>query len=457
MEMQHTLKGEISLSGVGLHTGARTTVTLKPLPENSGIIFQRTDLKDQPKIDADIDFVVSLERGTTLGKGDVRISTVEHVMAAFHGLKIDNALVAVDGEEIPLMDGSAIEFVKAIRKVGIEEQREERRFIIIEKPILYEDSKNSQKALSIFPADGFHLTFMIDYNHPALGAQHTTMFDLSEFETEYASARTFCFLSEVLQLHGQGLIKGASPESAMVVLDQPVNDEIKSKLKNLFNLQGDVFAGNNGYLNNMELRYPNELCRHKALDLLGDIYLIGAPLKAHLLAGRSGHAANIEMARRIRKLNLRPKLSGRSIVYDIDKVMEILPHRFPFLLIDSVLELEKDKRILAKKNMTINEPFFQGHFPTFPIMPGVLQVEAMAQAGGILMHEMVGGDLAKKVTLFIGIDNCRFRNPVRPGDTLLIEVELQRFKGTLCKMAGKCTVNGEITCDAEFMISVMNK
>ncbi|MFH0919150.1 MAG: bifunctional UDP-3-O-[3-hydroxymyristoyl] N-acetylglucosamine deacetylase/3-hydroxyacyl-ACP dehydratase [Fibrobacterota bacterium] len=457
MEMQHTLKDPVSVSGVGLHTGASTTVTFKPLPENSGIVFQRTDLPGQPKIEADIDYVVSLDRGTTLGAGEARVSTIEHVMATFHGLKIDNALVEVNGEEVPLCDGSAREFVAAIRRAGVEEQHEERRFIIIEKPILYEDARDTQKALSIFPADGFHLTFMIDYNHPALGAQHTTLFSVDEFETEYAHARTFCFLSEILNLHAQGLIKGGRMESAVVVQDCPVTEEIKAKLKSLFNIPGDIFEGQNGFLNNTELRYPNELCRHKALDLLGDIYLIGAPLKAHLLAGRSGHSANIEMARKIRKLNLRPKSTSNTFVYDIDKIKTILPHRYPFLLVDRVLEIEKDKRILAKKNVTANEPFFQGHFPDYPIMPGVLQCEAMAQTGGILMADMIGPDIKNKVTLYLGIDNCRFRNPVRPGDTLLIEVELQRFKGRICKMAGRCMVGGEITCEAEFMISVMDK
>ena len=458
MDKQHTLRGEVSLKGTGLHTGASTTVTIKPLPENSGIIFQRTDLPGQPKIEADIDYVVSIDRGTTLGTGDVKISTIEHVMAAFNGLEVDNALVAVDGEEVPLCDGSAIEFVNAITGIGLEEQREARRFIHLDKPILYEDARDKQKALSIFPAEGFHLTFMIDYNHPALGAQHTTMFDMrEEFIRDFASARTFCFLSEVIELYNRGLIKGGSLDSAVVVQDGPVTEEIKAKLRSLFHIKKEIFEGSSGFLNNTELRYPNELCRHKALDLLGDIYLIGAPMKAHLLAARSGHAANIEMARKIRKMNIRPKASSASFVYDIDKIRSILPHRYPFLMVDRVLELEKDKRILARKNLSINEPFFQGHYPNYPIMPGVLQIEAMAQVGGILMHDSLGGDVENKVSIFVGIDNARFRTPVRPGDILMIEVEMQRFKGRLCKMAGRCMVNNEVSCEAEFMISVMDK
>jgi UDP-3-O-[3-hydroxymyristoyl] N-acetylglucosamine deacetylase/3-hydroxyacyl-[acyl-carrier-protein] dehydratase len=453
MEMQHTLNGQSPVSGIGLHTGKTTTATIKPLPENSGIVFQRTDLPGKPTVEADIDYVVSLARGTTIGIGDTKISTIEHLMAALHGLKIDNAMVEVDGEELPLCDGSSTEWVKAIKNGGVVEQQEERRYIHIEQPILYEDN---QKALSIFPSDNFHLTFMIDYNHPALGAQHTTLFNLDEFENEYSRARTFCFLSEVLGLHKSGLIKGASLDSAVVVQDQPLTEETKNSLRQLFNIKGDIFTGENGFLNNTQLKYPNELCRHKALDLLGDIYLIGAPLKAHLLAARSGHAANIAMAKKIRKLNLHPKASRNSFVYDIDKIKTILPHRYPFLMVDRVLELEKDKRILAKKNVTVNEPFFQGHFPNFPIMPGVLQVEAMAQVGGILMAESIG-DLSNKVTIFLGVDNCRFRNPVRPGDVLLMEVDLQRFKGRIAKMAGRCMVSGQITCEAEFMISVMDK
>jgi len=413
------------------------------------------DLKDKPQVEADIDYVVSLDRGTTIGRDDVKIHSIEHIMAAFHGLKIDNVLIELDGEEVPLCDGSALEFVDAIKKAGIEEQHEERRFIHIEKPLLYEDS---HKALSIFPAENFHLTFMIDYNHPALGAQHTTMFDMAEeFVREYAPARTFCFLSEILDLYNKGLIKGGRINNAVVVQDQKLTTETVTQLKNLFTISENIFEGKNGFLNNTELRYPNELCRHKALDLIGDIYLIGAPLKAHLLAARSGHAANIEMARRIRKANIRPRASGTGkYIYDIEQIKAILPHRYPFLMVDRVIEIEKDKRILAMKNLTVNELFFQGHYPNYPIMPGVLQIEALAQTGGLLMHNTIG-DMKEKVTIFMGIDECRFRRPVRPGDTLFLEVELTRFRGKVCLMTGRAMVNGEVTCEAKFMISVMDK
>jgi UDP-3-O-[3-hydroxymyristoyl] N-acetylglucosamine deacetylase/3-hydroxyacyl-[acyl-carrier-protein] dehydratase len=457
MEMQQTLNSEVSVTGMGLHTGATTTVKLKPLPENSGIVFQRTDLKDMPKIEADIDYVVSLERGTTLGCDGVKLHSIEHVMATFHGLKVDNALVEVNGEEIPLCDGSAKAFVDAVLKAGLQAQNEERRYLHIERPILYEDNEDKQKALSVFPADSFHLTFMIDYNHPALGAQHTTMFDMDdEFVKDFASARTFCFLSEVLHLYNQGLIKGGRLDSAMVVQDQAVTDEIKQKLKNLFKIKEDIFEGKNGYLNNKALRFPNELCRHKALDLLGDIYLIGAPLKAHLLAARSGHAANIALARKIRKMNIQPKVSSIEMVYDAEKIRKILPHRYPFLLVDRVIDIEKGKRILARKNLTTNEPFFQGHFPDYPIMPGVLQIEALAQTGGLLIHSIVE-DTENKLYVFMGIENAKFRKPVRPGDCLMMEVELLRFKGKVCKMYGKAMVDGEVTAESEFMVSVMDK
>ncbi len=452
MDRQRTIAKEAGFSGVGLHTGNSSTVRLKPAPENHGIQFKRVDLPGQPVIPADIDFVTDLQRGTCLGRDGALVYSVEHVMAAMAGMQIDNALIEVDTNEIPLGDGSALPFLDLIGQAGIVEQAQSRRYLTLKDPFLYE---KGNVALSAFPSDRFHLTLMIDYQHPALGAQHTTLFDLKgEFEKEYARARTFCFLSEVLKLREAGMIKGGTLDSAIVVQDIPRSDELLETIQKLFN-QREIFWGENGFLNNTALRYPNELCRHKALDLIGDLYLLGAPLKAHVLGARTGHAANIEMAKLIRKEHSRLKASASGI--DVNAIRDALPHRYPFLLVDRVLELVPRKKIVAIKNVTVNEPYFNGHFPAYPIMPGVLQIEALAQAGGLLALKSLDEGQRPQAVYFMSIDNAKFRRPVVPGDQLRLEVELVRFKGKIVRMAAKSYVGDEMTCEAELMATIADR
>lgn len=458
MALQHTLERTASLAGVGLHMGVKTTVSVGPAPVNYGIRFVRTDVEGSPEIVADIDNVVDITRGTAIGTDGVDIRSVEHIMSALAGLEIDNCRVEVDGREIPIMDGSALPFAEVIKEAGIVEQEAQREFLTIDKPVwLYQKDDTS---ISLFPSDHFHITLGIDYNHPALGAQHTTLFSLDDYMKEYAPARTFCFLSEIEKLREQGLIKGGSTESAVVVQDMELTKSHIDHLRELFDVKGPLEEGKNGFLNGTKLRYYNELCRHKAVDLVGDLYLLGKPLSAHVLGMRTGHAANIEFARKIRQYvkeqdkEHRRKGAGRPLTFV--EIQKILPHRYPFLMIDGVTAIEPGRSIVAYKNISFSDPFFQGHFPEYPVMPGVLQVEAMAQAAGIMA--LRGRKRAKdNAMFFIGIDGARFRGQVHPGDCLRIEVEMLKDRRTTVKCAGKCYVGEHLVCEAEIMCIVGKK
>jgi UDP-3-O-[3-hydroxymyristoyl] N-acetylglucosamine deacetylase/3-hydroxyacyl-[acyl-carrier-protein] dehydratase len=451
MILQHTVKEIGTLTGVGLHTGVEATVTINPAPEDYGIRFIRTDLSEPIEVIADIDNVVDNTRGTAIGKDDVRIYSIEHIMSALAGLEIDNCKIEVNAQEIPLMDGSALPFVELINKVGRQVQNTKREFIKIDKPRWLYDKDDT--AISVFPADGFRITLGIDYKNPALGAQHTTLFDLNDYEKDFAPARTFCFLSEIEKLREDGLIKGGTINSAVVVQDVPLTEEHLEYLRELFNEKGTLEIGKNGFLNNTELHFPNELCRHKAVDLMGDLYLLGKPIQGHIFGIRTGHAANIELAKSIRK---RVKERAKEQLIDYVKILELLPHRYPFLLVDHVLDIEPGKRIVATKNVSFNDSFFQGHFPDDPIMPGVLQVEAMAQAGGIMA--LYGSEDDKdNAMLFLGIDKARFRGQVHPGDILRIEVETIHRRRTAIRLAGKCFVKDTLVCEAEIMAMIGQK
>jgi UDP-3-O-[3-hydroxymyristoyl] N-acetylglucosamine deacetylase/3-hydroxyacyl-[acyl-carrier-protein] dehydratase len=457
MPLQHTIQKAVSLSGTGLHTGDTTRVTLHPAPENYGIRFVRTDVKSSTEIEADIDNVVDLARGTAIGKNGVKIHSVEHLMSACAGLEIDNCRVEMDAQEVPLMDGSALPFVELLQKAGMVEQAAQRDYLTIDDFMLVEMKDNI--TFGILPSNTFRATIMIDYNHPALGAQHTTLFSLRDYVTDFAPSRTFCFLSEIEKLREAGLIKGGRLDNAVVVQDVDLTADHIGYIRKLFDWKGPVEKGNNGFINDTKLRFPNELARHKMVDMLGDFYLLGKPLLCHIQAARTGHAANIEMAQKIRE-HLRKKKKkreeGEPPPVSFEEILQILPHRYPFLLVDRVLELDPRKKIVAIKNVTVNEPFFQGHFPGEPVMPGVLQIEAMAQACGIIGLYGKKYDKGNAIA-FLGIDKARFRGWVRPGDVLRIEVETLQDRRSTMRFAGKCYVDNKVVCEAELLAMVGKK
>lgn len=459
---QHTIEKSVTLTGVGLHTGVNATMTFLPAKPNHGIKFQRIDIEGQPTVDADVDNVVDLSRGTTIEQSGARINTVEHVMAALTGLEIDNVLIQLDGPEPPIMDGSSIQFINALKEAGLEEQNALRNFFEVPESIFHREP-GRQVEIAALPLDDYRLTVMVDYNSPVLGSQHASLNKISDFENEIAHSRTFCFLHELEMLHKQGLIKGGDLNNAIVVVDRIVKDEELQDLAKLFN-KTNVEVKKEGILNNVELRYNNEPARHKLLDLVGDLALVGRPLKAQILAARPGHAANIAFAKKLKKVmndfsktnNIpayNPKLPP---VLDINQISRMLPHRYPFQLIDKIFHLD-DTTVAGVKNVTINEPFFQGHFPGNPVMPGVLQIEAMAQTGGILVLNTVP-DPENYWTYFLGIDNCRFRKMVLPGDTLIFKCELiSPIKRGIAKMKGYAYVGNTLVSEAELSASIVRK
>lgn len=464
MEKQRTINKPVSFSGTGLHTGNPSTITFHPAPENYGYVFVRTDLKKHVEIPALVDYVVDLSRGTTLGKNNIKVHTVEHVLAALAGLKIDNCKIELSANEPPVVDGSSMPYVKALLEAGIKEQNAERKYLEIDETIRY---TNEEKHVDIvaLPTDGFRVTVMIDYFNPALGSQHTGLFDLEEeFIKEFASARTFCFLTEVETLYKQGLIKGGSLESALVIVDKDIEKGEMENLGGLFNLSSIPEAGSNGYLNNTELRFKNEPARHKLLDMIGDLSLVGVPIKAQILAARPGHASNYEFAKKLRavylkKLSQESKIKQKDFVQDINKIMSILPHRYPFLMIDRMTGFDTDTiTIKGFKNITINEPFFEGHFPEKPIMPGVLILEALAQVGGMLLfNHLKFEEIDNKIALFMGINNSKFRRPVVPGDKLEMTVQLINRRFNVFMFKGTAEVDGQLAAESEFQAALVDK
>ncbi len=467
-QKQKTITNPVSIEGIGLHTGKKCKLTFKPAAVNAGISFVRTDLEGRPQIPALIDFIkedhtTSSLRGTNLEKDGADVYTVEHIMAALAGMQIDNCIVELNAPEPPIMDGSAIEFVRILKAADIVEQEEDRRYVIIEQNLNFKKEKQETEIV-VLPSEEFRITVMVDYKNPALGSQHTGMFDLvEEFEQDFAPARTFCFLNEIEYLHAQGLIKGGSMHNALCIVDDDLPQERLDKIKDMLNLEGDVFVGENGIINNIELRYPNEPSRHKALDLLGDLYLVGAPIKGHILAARPGHQSNIEVSKLIREVYknqmVKEKFQGRleqNLVFDIHAIKKILPHRYPFLLVDKVTEFENGKRIVAIKNVTANEELFNGHFPEKPVFPGVLICEAMAQTGGIMFLNLVD-DPDSKLVFFMSMNNVKFRKPVGPGDQMIMELTLVKQRRNTCLMRGETRVDGEIVCEGEFMAAIVDK
>ncbi len=459
---QRTIAKPVSLIGIGIHSGEETTITFHPAPENFGYRFVRVDLDPPVEIPALVDYVVDLSRGTTLGIGDVRVLTVEHVLSALVGLRIDNCRIELKGKEPPVIDGSALPYAEKLLEAGIVEQEAEREYFVIDETVRY---TNEEKGVDIvaLPTDDYRITVMIDYNIPTLGSQHTGVFNLEkEFLTEFAPARTFCFLTEVEELYKNGLIKGGNLSNAIVIIDKELNDEELKNLQKVFGIK-HLPEPKGGVLNGTNLRFKNEPARHKLLDMLGDLALIGVPIKAQILAARPGHASNIEFAKKIRNLYLKKlpflKLQGKKgkdALMDIFSLLKIMPHRYPFLLIDRILDIDTETNtITGIKNVTINEPFFMGHFPEKPIMPGVLLIEALAQTGGLLLLSSV--DATNKLLLFMGIDNAKFRKPVIPGDQLIMKVQIVSKKFNTYKFHGVSTVNGQVVAEADLQAALVDR
>ncbi len=463
MEKQTTIAQSVSFEGIGLHTGNTSKITFHPADANHGYKFVRTDLENKVEIPALVDYVVDLSRGTTLGIDDVKVHTVEHVLAALAGLKIDNCLIELSANEPPVVDGSSMPYVEALQQAGIKQLDAEREYFEIDETISF---SNDEKHIEIvaLPNDTFRVTVMVDYFNPALGSQHTGLFDLEkEFVSEFAPARTFCFLTEVEMLRKNDLIKGGSLDSAIVIVDKDMNDGELDNIKSIFNLEDAPKIGESGILNDTPLRFKNEPARHKLLDMIGDMTLIGVPVKGQILAARPGHASNYEFSKLIRKKYLERKQKERylpnknkQVVMDIDEIKKYLPHRYPFLLVDRITHLDLDEKIIiGYKNVSVNEPFFPGHFPQKPVMPGVLICEAMAQVGGMLLLQEVG-ELNGRLALFMGIKSAKFRKPVLPGDQLVMEVKMVNKRFNTYWMHGVAMVNGVVAAESEFQVALVD-
>jgi UDP-3-O-[3-hydroxymyristoyl] N-acetylglucosamine deacetylase/3-hydroxyacyl-[acyl-carrier-protein] dehydratase len=461
MVKQKTIKTEISLTGVGLHTGKEVTMTFKPAPVNNGFTFVRVDLEGQPIIEADANYVVNTQRGTNLEKLGVKIQTPEHVLAALEGCDLDNIIIELNASELPIMDGSSKYFVEAIEKAGIEEQNAKRNVYVVKEIISFTDEATGSEIL-VMPNDHYCVTTMVDFGTKILGTQNATMKSIADFKTEISESRTFSFLHELESLLDNGLIKGGDLNNAIVYVDKEISASTMENLKVAFGKES-ISVTPNGILDNLTLHYPNEAARHKLLDVVGDLALIGTKIQGKVIANKPGHYVNTQFAKKMAKLI---KIEQRNFVpvydlnqeplMDIHKIMSVLPHRPPFLLIDRIIEMT-DTYVAGMKNVTMNENFFVGHFPDAPVMPGVLIVEAMAQTGGILVLSTVP-DPENYLTFFMKIDKVKFKHKVLPGDTLIFKCDLiTPIRRGICHMQANAYANGKLVAEAELMAQIARK
>ena len=455
---QTTISKKVSLNGVGLHTGKDVSITFKPSESNTGYCFKRIDLDNQPIVDANINYVTNTERGTCLNKNNVIIQTCEHVLASLVGLEIDNVLIELDASEPPIMDGSSKYFIEALENAGIKELKEKRKEFVVKNVISYKD-KESGSEITVIPADEYQVTTMVDFGTKILGTQNASISSISEFKDNISSCRTFSFLHEIEMLLNKGLIKGGDLNNAIVYVDKPLSNSTMEKLKKAFN-KDKIKVKSNGILDNLTLHYPNEAARHKLLDVIGDLALIGTKIRGKVIANKPGHFINTKFSKKMKdiikdsKKNDIPQVDFSSApLMDTTKIMEILPHRPPFLFIDKIYELTDDL-VIGVKNVTIDEDFFKGHFPDYPLMPGVIIIEAMAQMGGILVMSKLD-DPENYLTFFAKMDNVRFRNKVLPGDTIIFKCSLLRpFRRGICHMQGLAYANGKLCAEAELTAQI---